>query len=39
MKALKTVDFCETYRGRETVEALKGVSLLISKSELFAACG
>jgi ABC-2 type transport system ATP-binding protein len=39
MEAVKTVDLFKTYRGKETVEALKGINLSIRKGELFTLLG
>jgi len=39
MEAVKSVDLVKVYRGKETVEALKGVSLSINKGELFTLLG
>jgi ABC-2 type transport system ATP-binding protein len=39
MEAVKTVDLFKTYHGKETVEALKGVSLSINRGELFTLLG
>jgi ABC-2 type transport system ATP-binding protein len=39
MEAVKSVDLVKIYHGKETVEALKGVSLSMSKGELFTLLG
>ena len=39
LDAVKSVSLIKIYRGKETVEALKGVSLSIKKSELFTLLG
>ncbi|MGB9683596.1 MAG: ABC transporter ATP-binding protein [Candidatus Bathyarchaeales archaeon] len=39
MEAVKSVNLVKTYDGKETVEALKGVSLSIKKGELFTLLG
>jgi ABC-2 type transport system ATP-binding protein len=39
MEAVKTVDLVKIYKGKETVEALKGVSLSVKKGELFTLLG
>jgi ABC-2 type transport system ATP-binding protein len=39
MEAVKTVDLVKVYKGKDTVEALKGVSLSVKKGELFTLLG
>jgi ABC-2 type transport system ATP-binding protein len=39
MEAVKTVDLVKVYKGKETVDALKGVNLSIKKGELFTLLG
>jgi ABC-2 type transport system ATP-binding protein len=39
MEAVKTVNLMKVYKGKETVEALKGVSLSVKKGELFTLLG
>lgn len=37
--AVKSVGLCKTYRGKDEIEALKGVSIDVSKGELFTLLG
>ena len=39
MEAVKSINLVKVYRGKETVEALKGVSLYVKKGELFTLLG
>jgi len=39
LEAVKSINLVKVYRGKETVEALKGVSLYVKKGELFTLLG